>query len=283
MLNSIFLSAILFFRGFKASMKIMNINNNPNQKNYKRQLSFKAKVTEFNPLAQKTLLNLDKRFKGVFDGTSKEIKEIKFDGKPVNVRIWGWDNSDKISIMARLNKKSRFFGATDFLPARAEGSKIDNFSNFIMSIKNAVGDIGKHHAYKEAQLNSAIRKVNIKNTDKSIIKFDCKEAKEEISELGNEFAHALKKHAEEIQQIDVDGKALKILIGSYGKENTVTINTTFREKDSSTEHLWANVLFSTKKSAEENADIEDFIKSVKKATNLLKAKQKRRSSKVSNN
>lgn len=255
-------------------MRILGINNNINKR---KQPSFKAKVTEFNPLAKKKLMKLDKKFQDVFDGTSKEIKEIKFENMPVNIRLWGFNGSDEIAIMARPTKESDFWGTSEFNTK----TLFSSFESFVMAVKDATTDIGKRPLYISAQLDKAVNKVNKSPHPATTIDFASDLAKERIVELKKEFAYDFYQKAKEIQKINLNGSPLRLNIsGGFPDSNELGILVTPKKDSKLYGHLWALSSFPLKKPNGKDNNINGLITSIKKAVKNLQNKQNRKIAKV---
>lgn len=252
-------------------LKISNINHNsPNnkRKNNSAPVSFNANIHEFNDLAKKALVSMDKNLEKIFDGKSKEFKKITFEGKSVDIRLWGWPNSDTVSILAYLKKDHHFFGHTDFNLIHKKAN--NNAKQFFSSIKEAVDGIGISSNYVLEQFNQATKSIKKTNPDGSIIEIDCSE--EKLMTMGKDFAYSLKDKGKEISNIKIGESPLKILIANYAEDNKLVINVTYKDKTST--NLFANSIFSMLKANGEKSNVDDLIIGIKRTVKKMQAKQK---------
>lgn len=245
-------------------MKILDTN----KKNTSSNLTFKAKVSNVNAIAKKTLIKTDPRFKDIFEGKAKDFEEIKFNGKQVYVNLWGWANDKTIGIISRLGKKSNMWGSSELNITKNK----DNYTNFIEDVKRATDNIAKNSNY----IDFAIQKLTKPDKNKTEIIISGDNAAEKIIGLGQEFLSAL---TEETKRIKINGQSIKLTIGTCGEEDNLGISATFKHKP----HPFGHSYFETKKPNGEKQDIKGFLKSMKQAIANLKAKEKRRTAKENKN
>lgn len=241
-------------------MKILDTN----KKNTSSNLTFKAKVSNINAIAKKTLIKTDPRFKDIFEGKAKDFEEIKFNGKQVYINLWGWANDNTIGIISRLGKKSNKWGSSELNITKNK----DNYINFIDGVQRATDNIAQNTNY----IDSAIQKLTKPDKNKTEIIIDNDNAAEEIIGLGQEFLSAL---TEKTKRIKINGQPIKIAIGTGGEEDNLGIFATFKNKP----HPFGHSYFTTKKPNGEKQDIKGFLKSMRQAIANLKAKEKRRAAK----